>query len=364
MCDVVAEAGHAHQLVGRILTVDRVKELNAKDYFYQMLKDNPEILKVQPGVEDELLVGAIDNHIHAFPDFVPRAQDMIEIAIEGARAGMRALAFKDHWNVTGNAAYLVQRHVDTLVQSGQLASGVEVYGGVGLNHGASAEFVRIALQYPNMKMIWFPTFESYGFWRSAGHPEHGGVRLVDEDTGKVLPDVVKIMEMATEKKVGIGLGHTDFQELLPLAKAAREIGARCVLDHPLLELNKLLLDEMKALVAEGVYVGTYCQPMIPSLYQPVADPFETVRTIQEIGADRCVIGSDFGQVLHVNSIDGVRIFIRALLGFGIKASEIKQMIADNPAKLMWLEEGKKSPSYLRRVGIEEAGFEPLRPTLD
>ena len=110
-----------------------------------------------------------------------------------------------------------------------------------------------------------------------------------------------------------------------------------MLDHPLLELNKLLLDEMKQLADLGVYVGTYCQPMIPSLYQPVADPYETVRTMQEIGPERCVIGSDFGQVLHVNSVDGMRIFIRALLGFGIKPADIQTMMRDNPAHLMWLD---------------------------
>jgi hypothetical protein len=110
------------------------------------------------------------------------------------------------------------------------------------------------------------------------------------------------------------------------------------LDHPLLELNKLLLDEMKQLRDLGVYVGTYCQPMIPSLYQPVADPMETIRTIREIGPDRCIIGSDFGQVLHMDAVDGMRVFIRALLGFGIKPEEVKVMLKDNPAKLMWLDE--------------------------
>src|SRR5439155_1470771 len=202
MCDFAADADAARQLlVGRVLTVERVRQLNAKDYFYQMLKDNPEMLKIYPGIENELLKGAIDCHIHA---------------------------------------------------------------------------------YPNFKMIWFPTFTSLGFWRGAGHPERGGVRLVSE-SGEVLPEVVQIMEMAAAKKVGIGFGHTDFKELLPLAKKARELGVRATLDHPLLELNKLLLDEMKQLAELGVYVGTYCQPMIPSLYQPVADPMETIRTIKEIG---------------------------------------------------------------------------------
>jgi len=44
-------------------------------------------------------------------------------------------------------------------------------------------------------------------------------------------------------------------------------------------------------------------PLIPSLYQPAADPMGTIRTIKEIGPDRCIIGSDFGQVLHMAAID-------------------------------------------------------------
>lgn len=88
MCDFAAAAAAAEQLmVGRTLSVARVRELNAKDYFYQMLKDNPEMLKIHPGIENELLQGAIDCHIHAYPDFVHRSQDMIQIAIEASKSG-------------------------------------------------------------------------------------------------------------------------------------------------------------------------------------------------------------------------------------------------------------------------------------
>ena len=337
MCDFAADSETARQLlVGRVLTVERVRQLNAKDYFYQMLKDNPEMLKIYPGIENELLKGATDCHIHAAPDFVHRSQDMIQVAIDASKAGMRSLAFKDHWNISCNAAYMAQRHIDYLVEKGELTHRVELYGGMGMCFGMNAAAVRVALQYQNFKMIWFPTFTSYGFWRGAGHPEHEGVRLVSE-SGEVLPEVVEIMKMAVEKKVGIGFGHTDFKELLPLAKKAKELGVRATLDHPLLELNRLLLDEMKAIADLGVYVGTYCQPMIPSLYQPVADPMETINTIKAIGPERCIIGSDFGQVLHMDTIDGMRVFIRALLAFGIKPEQIRMMLQDNPAKLMWLD---------------------------
>src|SRR6185437_13117267 len=206
MCDFAADAKAAEELmVGRTLTVARVRELNAKDYFSQMLKDNPEMLKIYPGIENDLLHGAIDCHIHAYPDFVHRSQDFIQIAMDASKAGMRALAFKDHWNVSAGAAYLAQRHIDSLIERGELTNRVEIYGGAGTCFGINPDAIRVALQYPNFKMIWFPTFTSYGFWRSAGQPEKGKVRLVDEKTGKVLQEVKEVMEMAAEKRVGIGL---------------------------------------------------------------------------------------------------------------------------------------------------------------
>ena len=146
------------------------------------------------------------------------------------------------------------------------------------------------MQYPNFKMIWFPTFTSYGFWRGAGHPEKEGVRLVAED-GKVLPEVKEIMEMAAEKKSASASATPTFKNCCRWPDWQKISVVRATLDHPLLELNKLLLDEMKQLRDLGVYVGTYCRPMIPS-YRPVANPMETIRTIKEIGPDRCIIGSD------------------------------------------------------------------------
>ena len=340
MCDDhgLANPGNGSDLVGRVLTVQRVRELNSRSYFYEMLKDNPELTAIRPGVEDDLLVGAIDHHIHAYPDFVPRSQDMLQIAVEASRAKMRAIAFKDHWNITAGAAYLVQRQIDEMVLDGRLAHRVEVYGGLGLNLGINPEAVRVGLQYPNFACIWLPTFKSYGWARSAGmNPsEDEYVRLVDA-AGNVLPAVRVVLEMAAEKGVAVALGHTDFEELLPLATMAASLGVRTVLDHPLLELNKLLIEEMEQLAALGTYVGTYCQPMIPSLYQPVADPMETVEVIRRIGAARCVSGSDFGQVLHLDAIDGMRVFVRALLGFGVPSEAIRTILCDNPAKLLGLD---------------------------
>jgi len=323
------------KMVGRVMTVDRVRELNAKDWFYKILKENPALTGIYPGIENEILEGAIDHHIHAYPDFVYRTQDMIEVSVDAAQAKMRGVGFKDHFFNTGNCAYLVQKHIDYMVKKGDLQNRIEVYGGIGINFLFDVEMIQTALRYPNMKMIWFPTFKSRGYCRTLN--QEGGIPMVD-GKGRVTPEVEKVLELSVKARVGVGLGHTDFQELYPIAKRAKEIGARTVLDHPLLELNKLTFDEIKELAGLGTYVGTYCQPMIPSIYQPICDPFETINLIKTFGADKCIIGGDFGQVLHVKSIEGNRIFIRALLGFGIAKEDIIKMFRENPAKLLWLEE--------------------------
>src|SRR5438046_10093867 len=115
------------------------------------------MLMIYPGIEDELLKVAIDWHIQAYPVFVQLSQDMIEIAIDASKAGMRALAFKDHWNVSANAAFLAQRHIDYLVEKGELTHRVEIYGGAGKCLGMDPEAIRSAPHYPNSHMSWFPT---------------------------------------------------------------------------------------------------------------------------------------------------------------------------------------------------------------
>lgn len=323
-------------MVGRVMTSQRAKELNSRDFFYKILRDMPNVGKVAPGVEDRHLRGALDVHVHAYPDWVHRSQDMIDIASEAARSGMRAIVFKDHFMLTANAAYMVKKHIDHLVEEGKLPSGVDVYGGIGLNFGIRPDVVKQALKYPNMKKIYFPTFNSARCLMNMGHDASNGVHLLDSQR-EVRPEVTEVLSMAADAKIGVGLGHTDFYELLPVVEKAKEVGARVVLDHPLLELNKLTMEEMQTLASRGAYVGTFCQPMIPSVYQPIADPFETVNVIRTVGAQRCIIASDFGQVLNVETIYGIRIFIRTLLAFGVAPEDIDIMIKKNPAKLLWLE---------------------------
>src|ERR1017187_8530772 len=60
MCDEHAlyAAALREGMVGRTLTLERARQLNSRSYFYEMLKDNPALREIKPGMEDEYLVGA------------------------------------------------------------------------------------------------------------------------------------------------------------------------------------------------------------------------------------------------------------------------------------------------------------------
>ncbi len=70
-----------------------------------------------------LLNGAIDLHLHATYAGTPRRQNMLEVARDAARAGMRAIVCKSKDAITVEAAAIVS----------SLVPEVEVFGGVVLD---------------------------------------------------------------------------------------------------------------------------------------------------------------------------------------------------------------------------------------
>src|SRR5215470_11592102 len=69
------------------------------------------------------LDGAIDIHVHSFPDNAERSIDALEVSILSRARGMRGLVLKNHYDPTAGLAYMVRKQV----------SGLEVFGGVDLN---------------------------------------------------------------------------------------------------------------------------------------------------------------------------------------------------------------------------------------
>jgi len=56
--------------------------------------------------------------------------------------------------------------------------------------------------------------------------------------------------------------------------------------------------------------------------------------IKTVGAEHCIMSTDFGQVHNPPPPEGLRIFIRAMRENGISDGEIRMMVNENPGKML------------------------------
>src|SRR5687767_10176770 len=100
------------------------------------------------------LAGAIDVHVHSYPDDRPRSIHAIDVARLAQSRGMRAIVLKNHSESTAGTAYLVRQTVPN----------VEVFGGIalnltigGVNPAAVDHMARVTGNWG--RVVWMPTFD-------------------------------------------------------------------------------------------------------------------------------------------------------------------------------------------------------------
>lgn len=284
-----------------------------------------------------ILDGAVDLQLHLAPDVVKRACDDVEFAKMAEKVGYRAFLLKSHHMITADRAYLL----------GKIVPGIEAYGGITLNHavgGLNPDAVQAALML-GAKQAWMPTFSASNhlqFFKTptlpglspvAGLPQRRttlpGISILDA-SDELKPEVKEILDQVAEADIILGTGHVSLDEAHALVEAARKAGVRKILvTHPEFSATKwsaevqLKLAEMGAFM-EHCAVANYDVKLIHE-------------NIKKVGAHRCVLSSDAGQVQKGHPIDVLKKLIEDLIAEGITESEIWTMTRENPAKLLGLD---------------------------
>src|SRR5687767_7121390 len=100
----------------------------------------------------DLLRGAIDTHVHSFPDVVARKLDDLALVEQARAAGMRGILLKSHVFSTAERAWLLRKlYPDFLT-----------FGGITLNHsvgGLNPKAVEAALKLGAVQ-VWMPTLSA------------------------------------------------------------------------------------------------------------------------------------------------------------------------------------------------------------
>ena len=300
--------------------------------------------------EDRLLQGAIDLHAHAFPEFSLKIRGRVhgvEWAELAKAAGMRAIVMKSQVFPTVEKALVIS----------QIVSGIDVFGGIALNHsiGGLNPLAAEAAGELGGKLIWMPTWSSKndltksqfylnrmkGFLKTLGQVVPGpeaGIDLLEN--GKLRSVVKEIIEIARDHRMVVSSGHVSFQESLALAKECTKQGVPFLFAHPFSRSVAATIPEQKEVASEGGYVE-HCFITTMPMHQKI-DISKIVESIREVGPQHTVLTTDGGQNWNAPVPELMRMYIASLLHLNVDEDSIRKMVQENPAKIIGLKEGPQA----------------------
>lgn len=318
-----------------------------------------------------LLQGAIDIHVHPGPHLKssPRRLDPIEAAIEARDAGMRAIVLKDVFEMSNGIAWLVNRHVPDFTVYGGLILNT-VYGGMNprafktaiyygdgakyLDFGAHSTYYQAAKEGRMVNGRFAPLSQLYPKFKTEELDRC--IRIpVDEDPGPELDEILQLL--AANPHIYMDTGHISPEEAIRLVDLKEKYGyGRVIISSSVTKIATM--EQLKYMADKGALIelslAAYTAPqMIPLTHYYVEKEYasidegmtatpgsgirEVAEQIQELGAEHCVMSTDFGRYALSTPVEGLRQFIACMLDLGISADDIRTMVKTNPEWLLGLE---------------------------
>jgi len=286
---------------------------------------------------DALLEGAYDIHVHASPDVIPRAADVVQIAEAAIKQKMSGLLIKDHTTSTTGRVYVLNH---LLKSTCRFFSSLALNPPVGFVNPTAVES---ALR-SGTDIIYFPTYGAENHIKKWGlgkpptafpvsKDDKKAFSLLDE-TGKVRHGTNAILKLIARYDAVLGTGHLSPVESLELIRHARKAGVkRIVVTHASESVVDMEPDQQK----QAAHMGA----MIEHCFFAVTDScpgkiqLETIRDqIHHVGIPSSILSTDFGQVENPLPTEGFLYYLGKMRALGFSEDELRVMIHDNPRKLM------------------------------
>ena len=319
-------------------------------------------------LSQQLLQGAIDIHVHATPHLPssPRRLDPVQAAIQARDAGMQAIVLMDVFQMSNGVAWVVNRAVPDF----------RVYGGLILNTvcgGLNPRAVKTAIGYGDgAKFVSFGAHSTFFQASREGRIVDGeftplmdlypdfkreevdrAIRIPVE--GPIGRDLEEILQLISDNShVFLNTGHVSADEAIRLVDLSHEYGIKNVLVATAVT-QIASTEQLQYMAGKGAFIeytlGAYSHTTsIPKTHyylelEYAADEEtgevsgslrKAAEQIQEVGADHCIIATDFGGYTLPDPVEGLREFIASLLDLGIPADDVRKLAKSNPEKLLGL----------------------------
>ena len=274
----------------------------------------------------ELMAGAYDLHTHTAPDTLPRIVNDFELTAMANDYGMAGVMLKNHSGSTAARAALVN-------SCGKFNT--KAYGSIVLNSsvgGLNPQAVETSLRL-GAKMVWMPTIQAHNHIEYVaavgGKQAASGIRVLNED-GTLKPEVYEILELIKQYGAVVATGHISLGESAAVIYAACDMGVKCVLTHPDWNCTSLPIEVQKAFVKKGAMVEKLWLDIGHNL---VSTDYMAL-TIRELGAENVFLSTDRGQIRAEYPVEGLMMFMDAMLDRGFNHRQVYIMTHDNPACLI------------------------------
>ena len=318
---------------------------------------------------ESLLKGAIDIHVHAGPHIFssPRRVDPFQAAIQARDAGMQSIVFMDVFQMSNGTSWLVNRIVPDF----------NVYGGLILNTvygGMNPRAVKTAIRYGDgAKYISFGAHSTYYQAAREGRVIDGEFKSLTElypEFQKELDKCIKIpitespdenldeilRLIAANPKIYMITGHTSVNEAMRLIELAEDYKIENTIVSSAV-VKEASIDQLQIMIDKGAFIeytlAAYTHTTsIPKTHYYVEREYASIdegmsgeisggiklvaEQIGKIGAENCIICTDFGVYTLPTPVEGLREFIACLLDLGISPEDISKMVKSNPEKLLSL----------------------------
>jgi hypothetical protein len=293
-----------------------------------------------PGMQ--LLVGAIDSHVHCCPHINARTVTVFDAVRAAAAAGMRGLGLMDVFANTSGLAALANRELGHL--------GVEVFGGIILEPtagGLSAVAVETALSMgygpgTGARFVSLPCHHTAFMARAEGRsPAYIESCLSIPSSGDLPDPLPAIIDLCIEADAVFNTGHLAGPEAVRVVAEAARRGAKRIL----VPASYLAVDEAREIAASGAFVefAFFVMSHATQIGQTMIDLEKhrfrhvglesVVETIRSVGPARTILSSDSGSYVLPPPVEAFREHIVMIQSAGFTDEDMRTMIAGNPAAL-------------------------------
>jgi hypothetical protein len=288
----------------------------------------------------ELVRGGYDLHVHVSPDVVERRIDDVALARRFRELGLGGFALKSHYTSTAERASVVSALVPEVRVLGALA----LNGAVG---GMNALAVEIAAR-EGVRIVWLPTVDSVAEARWEHEPDVSPpvfvklqqdlrarglpvepVDVVDEQ-GSLLPETRRVLRSVAAHELVLATGHLGREETFAVVEAALEEGiAEVVVTHADYPAQGLSLEDQLELAGLGATV----ERCFTTAHTGKVSWQRWLEITRKLGAARCVLSSDLGQLANPPVEDGLALLADRLLEADFTEGDVVTMAVTNTRRL-------------------------------